>query len=202
MVGPSGFCQFSETEPYDSKALANIRRSPNSYLLAMYAECSVLKRVRQGAANNTGDFLQYTVYRTGSQSAQQLKEYLKGTAAQKVKQSCIAMRSLNRKDISDLSRSIEDQLSNLNKLPGNQQLRILGVLGEDALACYSGLLFTVAPGAKLASVKAVTFINGQQIFVTLAVRFTGPESFTKTLSRLKDVVASFHAANPVLKQPN
>jgi hypothetical protein len=188
---PGGFCDLSMNDASEKHMLTtvgDILTKAGNKLLGMSADCRQLADWRTGKRKLLDDFAQY----------QTSIAMLDKPPSETVAQSCGTLRAQGTKIASDqmpdAKRNIE---STLKKVKYNEQT-FVGVLAEDADACYAGLISKirteVGTDKTQLTLFAITIIKNRMVFV---YRFTVYNSNTvnKTLANLKIDVAAMVAAN-------
>jgi len=189
---PQGYCDLSKKERADAQVLEATTAAVNKVgneLLAMSADCGELTALRKGTRRMLDKRSQY---QTTSDAAG--KTYTPDV----IKETCSDLRSQGAKMISDdlpgMRKAVEESYRN-TKL---NETRFIGVLGEDATACYAALMAKFRfEGKDVAQVVvlAMTVVKAKQVFYYLMWPYQNADTPTAMLSKHKANVPAFLAAN-------
>jgi len=190
---PAGFCDLSPRYEFDGRMVTIIARSiekTGNKLLSMSADCGQLAEARAGRRRLLDDYAQYQ-----TQIAAMTKP-----PAESVAQTCTTLRSRSNTIGSDLWPDIKARIdSTLKKIKMNESI-FLGVVAEDANACYAALiqkLRTEAGTEKTqVAVYAVTIIRNRSMAVDRYAVYQNPDTVNAVLAKLTLDVAALIAANP------
>jgi hypothetical protein len=189
---PAGFCDLSESNPTDAGLLSitgGVVGKGGNKLLGMSADCEQLADLRASRRKLLDDFAQYqTSYRLLDQPP-----------TETVQRSCAIIRKEGNKFVSEgtpgWKASVEAALKNYKM---NQNTN-LGVLAEEPRACYAGLVqqihTQIGTDKTVFVLFAITAVKKRTVFVYRMGLYTGLDSVSNALAKLKENVAAFYAAN-------
>lgn len=162
---PDGQCLLDRSQNLDRQVLDLATRAiaGSNEMLMHTAECNNLKNARVGKDKYLNDFAQVQV-------ALQFKSTeLKGQEAQAAKEICQSLRVEGDKIEQQVGGEIKDRVKNLQAGITVNETKSLGVLGEDATACYSGLLMKIQTNTGehrlIMGVYAMGVVNGRLLFL-------------------------------------
>ncbi|MFM9941602.1 MAG: hypothetical protein ACKVP7_19120 [Hyphomicrobiaceae bacterium] len=162
---PDGQCALDRNQRYDANVLDISSRAIQGAndLLLHTAGCKNLDDARAGRTPYLNDFHQ-------AQVALQFKQTeLQGQEAAAAKEICQSLRSEGAQIEKEVGAEIKDRIKNLEAGIKVNETKALGVLAEDQLACYSGLLMNVQTptGDKrlILGVYSMGVLNGRLIFL-------------------------------------
>lgn len=195
LVIAPGQCELVRSQPVDRNVLDLAQRAiqGQNELLLHTAECGNLDAARQGHAKFLNDFGQAQV------SIQFKNQELRGQEAAAAKEICGALRTQAAQIQKQVDGEIKERVKGLQVGIAVNETRPLGVLGEDATACYSGLLLNLKTNTGetrlIIGVYAITVLNGRLVYL---YRFLAepPEGAVETmLENVKASVADHVALN-------
>jgi hypothetical protein len=133
LTPPQGQCELTGEKDNESLLVARLRDllAKENQLIAMYADYEQLAQLRSGKRERFDDFAQYLVPTRVLNS---------DVPASVLGQICAVLRS---KTDRDLAAKIEKRSSDLERLVQGvkiNEIKLVGVLAEDATVCYSGQL--------------------------------------------------------------
>lgn len=186
-----GFCKLSDSEQADRRAITRISElvaSSGNKLLGMSADCQQLADWRAGRRQLLDDYIQY-----------QTRPVTGPSANDAMQQECSNMRREGEKIIATQVSDIKARYEAILKTIKLNEATFMGVLSEDATACYAALITQVHTEAGTdktqLTVFAVTMPKNQIIYVYRFAPSTDSDSVATLLSRLKDTVTALYAAN-------
>jgi hypothetical protein len=189
---PGGFCELNESNASDKRMLTTLgpllEKSGNK-LLAMSADCGQLAGWHTGKRQLLDDYGQYQ-----TQIATMDKP-----PSETVAQTCKTLRDEGNKilanQLPDIKKRVEAAMSKV-KL---NETSFLGVLGEDADACYAGLVQKIHTEANTDKTQitafAISIVKNKSLFIYRFSIYRGPQSVDATLRKIKVDVAALLAAN-------
>jgi hypothetical protein len=190
---PAGFCELLGSNPTDARLLSifeGLFARAGGKLLGVSADCGQLAGFRMGQGRLLDDYATYTSL---------LATIDKETSVAAIKESCANLRAEGNKIVSNLMPDIKARLEAALEKVKVSQMSFLEVLAEEARACYAGLIQqarTQAGTDKMQfSIYATTIVKKRTVFLYRYGLYTGPDSVTNALAKLKDSVAAFYAAN-------
>jgi TIR domain len=185
---PATFCDLTAGVPADQRMLTTIgsllEKSGNK-LLGMSADCEQLLDWRDSKRSLLDDYAQYQTQITQtSESAQE---------------TCATLRTQGDQILANQVPDIKTRVeTTLDKIKINQVL-FIGVLGEDARACYAGMLqklrTEVGTDKTQAIVFAITRVKSRTLFAYRFAVYQRWNTFDDALAGLKGDVAALFAAN-------
>jgi hypothetical protein len=190
---PEGFCEMTEEDPSDARmlhAIAGMLAGVQIEPLVMSADCSQLEAWRVGLRPLLDDFAQYQTPIPTKNSSFPRAESIKGF--------CTTIRAQGN----SLAGMTDDLNSRLEKVIQNarfNEMSFLGVLAEDADACYFGLLqkvrTEVGTEKSQMAVTAVTVLKGKVVNYVVYTAYQNADTVTAALARHQRNVAAMLAAN-------
>jgi hypothetical protein len=190
---PDGFCEMTEDDPSDARmiqAISGMLASAQVEALVMSADCTQLESWRGGVKPLLDDFAQYQTAIPTKNSDFPRAESIKGF--------CTAMRAQG----GNMAGMTDDLNKRLNAVLENakfNEMNFLGVLAEDADACYFGLVQKVRSeiGTEKTQVgmTATTVIKGKLVNYVVYTTYQNADTVTEALARHKRNVAALLAAN-------
>jgi hypothetical protein len=190
---PTGYCELNERQPSDArmiKVVSDLLAGRNE-LLAMSADCGQLQNWRSGKQPVLDDYAQYQtlVAAKGSNFPR----------AQAVKQICTQIRAEGEKLVAGQTAEVNKRVETVLKEIKINDSRLLGVLAEDADACYFALLqkLKTEAGAEKTQLimSAVTIIKGKILYYYLMMPYSDAGTVNTALDRQKTNVAAVLKAN-------
>jgi len=189
---PAGFCDLSDTDPSDKNMLtmtSDLVSNSGNKLLSMSADCRQLTDWR--AQKRLLD--DYTQYQTPI-------ALMEKPSVEPVKKTCAALRAQGDKLVAEKAPDIKSRIEGALEKVKMNGMRFIGVLGEDSMACYGGLIqkFQTEAGTDKTqlTVFAATIIKNKSVFVYRMTVYMTSETVNGTLANLKTDIAALLAANP------
>jgi hypothetical protein len=192
---PAGFCEADEADPRDRPLFDYMKAAakPDTRLLSISAECGQLRDWREGRRLFLHDFAQHHTMRAWENAP------LPAPPAAVIEQTCATLRSRGGEIVSTIGPDVKERVERALENVRFNEFTFMGVLAQDANACYASLLgrFRLPTGEEisLANVFAITTVKDKAIFYFLCAPFTGAETLGELLARLRGHVAALHAAN-------
>lgn len=189
---PEGFCELTSEQPSDARViniLGDALAGLHLELQVMSANCSQLDPWRVGKRPVLEDFAEY-------QTSVPVAD-VDVSRAEAVKAVCAAIRSQADAVLAKLSEDIKARAKMVDiEFHGSSSL---GVLAEDANACYYGQMhrFRTEPGDEKTqlSVSADTVVKGTLIHYHLYAVYHGEDDVPAALARQQRNLAALLAAN-------
>jgi len=196
LTTPSGQCELDPTQPGDAHMLQvteSTLASVGNRLLAFYADCKQLGDSRARKRPLLGDFAQYqTSIATADAPGPAEPE-----AA--IKELCSKQRAEGERAMSGLTPDIKARVEEAVRGAKVNQMRFLGVVGEEPGACYAALVQRLktetGKDATIVAVYATVFIKGKVVHYYLYSPYRSAQTVTGLLARHKVNVAALLAAN-------
>jgi len=189
---PAGFCQLNESNASDKRMLTTLgpllEKSGNK-LLAMSADCQQLNDWHTGKRQLLDDYAQY---QTPIASMDQ-------PPSETVAQTCKTLRDEGNKILANQLPDIKARVeSTLSKIKLNET-SFLGVLAEDANACYAGLIQKIHTEADTDKTQitafAVSLIKNKSVFTYRFSVYRNPQTVNVVLGKIKADVRALLVAN-------
>jgi len=190
---PAGFCEVNASDPRDSRAVAihsGQAEKLGNRLLAMFADCGQLADARAGGRRQLDDAVEYQA---------QIAAIDKPPAAP-VAQLCAATRAQNNAILANESPDLKARIERTVEKVKINETRPIGVLAEDANACYQGAIQKDkgedGTDKTMVGLGALTIVKNRTIFVYRFSAYQNPNTVDAVLAKLKVDVAALIAANP------
>jgi hypothetical protein len=196
LVPPPNFCELTELNPSDARMLKLVRdmvSSAQNDLLGMYADCQQLSDWHTGARKLLDDFVQFqTLSSMKSADAPRI-------TGETVKEACAQMRTQGEKIATDMMPDINKRAAELSKQIRMNEVRFLGVIDEEPLACYAALLqkFSTEVGTEKVQIglTATTTLKDKAVYFILFAPYVDEQTVSGMLVTHKRNVATLLAAN-------
>jgi hypothetical protein len=192
LPAPRGFCNLSELNPSDKRmitTLSPLLEKSGNKLLVMSADCRQLADWHTGARQLLDDYAQY----------QTPIASMDKPPSETIAQTCTTLREEGNKILADEMPDIKSRVeSTLSKIKMNET-SFLGVLGEDATACYAGLIQKIHTEAGTdktqITVFAISLVKNKSVFIYRFAVYRNAQTANLVLGKLKADVAALLAAN-------
>jgi hypothetical protein len=192
LPAPHGFCDLSESNPSDKRmvtTLTGLLEKSGNKLLGMSADCQQLTDWRTGKRQLLDDYAQYQTP-IGSMDK---------PPSETVAQTCATLRQEGNKILENQLPDIKARVeSTLTKIKMNET-SFLGVLAEDANACYAGLIQKIHTEAGTDKTQitafAVTIIKNKSVFGYRFSVYRNQQTIGVVLGKLKADVSALLVAN-------
>jgi len=195
LTAPPGQCELDETKPADANLIRAVESllAGGNKLLGMFANCKQLTDWRAGKRAMLDDFAQYQTLASMMDAAPP------AAPEDMLKQVCASMRAEGERTVAGLAPDIKTRIEQVLKDVKFNQVRFLGVVGEDPSACYAVMVqrFKAANGKDVTQVAlyATTFVKGKIVYYYLFSPYQSNFTVTALLARHKANVAALLAAN-------
>jgi hypothetical protein len=190
---PTGYCELTEQQPSDArmiKIVSDLLAGRNE-LLAMSADCRQLQNWRTGTQPVLDDYAQYQTLVAAKDANL--------SRADTVKRSCAQLRAEGEKMVAGGAQEVNKRLEAVLKEIKINESRLVGVLAEDADACYFALLQKMKTEAGTDKTQlimtAVTIIKGKILYYYLYTPYRDAGTVNSALDRHKTNVAAALKAN-------
>jgi hypothetical protein len=190
---PSGYCEMSAKDPSDARMLTAVKGmlgSGGNQLLGISVVCKQLTDWRKGSRKLLDDMSQYQTP-DGAATA--------NYAPDMVAKVCAATREQGEKTVSGLLPDANKRLEEVMKDVKMNEMRFLGVLDEDATACYTLVLqkITTEIGTEKTQLvlNAITIVKAKPVFYYLFSVYQNEKTATAMLAKHKINVGALLAAN-------
>jgi hypothetical protein len=199
LPSPGGYCEMTDKDPSDAramKAIGDALAATKNEMLSMAADCSQLEAWRAAKVPALDDYIQFQV--PTDASAADVPSNISRAAA--VKELCANVRGEAGKALSDAAPDIKARMETAVKGAKFNEPSFLGVLAEDASACYYGLLqklrTEVGTEKTQLTVAALTVVKGKVVtYLLYTVHRDGADTVTAALGRHQRNVPALLAAN-------
>jgi hypothetical protein len=192
---PTGFCELSASNPADKRMVTTIGElvgKAGNKLLNMSADCQQLADWRSQKRTLLDDYSQY-------QTPTGQMDQLVASPAATIKDTCATLRTqgseITANQLPDLKARIEETLKTVKM----NEVRFIGVLAEDADACYAGQLqkMHTESGTEKTQIVliAVAVVKNKNIFAYRMTVYKGQDTAANLLGPFKGTIAALYAAN-------
>jgi hypothetical protein len=190
---PAGFCDLLHSNPADARVLSTFEglfAQAGGKLLGVSADCGQLAGFRMGQGRLLDDYAMYTAT---------LATIDKEAPVTAINENCATLRAEGSKIVSSTAPDVKARVEAALKNVKINQTAFLGVLAEEPRACYAAQIqqarTQAGTGKTILSVYTTTIVKKRLVHVYRYGVYTGPDSVTNALAKLKDNVAAFYAAN-------
>ncbi len=195
LPSPQGYCELSEQQPADARVIhviGDLVAGTNNELLAVSADCGQLEAWRAGKLLTLDDYVQYQTPVASMDST--------SPRAESVKEICAAARTEGEKSVAEVAPDLNARVDAAIKGAKVNEMGFLGVLAEDADACYFGIKMkarTEGGGVEESQlmVSAATVVKGKIVFYNLYTLYHDAGTVTATLARHRRNIPALLAAN-------
>jgi hypothetical protein len=194
LPSPEKYCELVEQQPSDARVLkiiGDLVAGVQNELLMVTADCTQLDAWRAGKIPALDDYAQYQTIAGAKDSS--------FNRAAAIKDFCATMRAEGEKSMAGMSANINARLEAAIKGAKFNEPQFLGVLAEDADACYFGLtqkLRTETGTEKTqVTISTTTIVKGKALFYNLYTVYRGDDTVSGALARQQRNVAALLAAN-------
>ncbi len=193
---PPGYCEMDAAQAADARMLATVNEmlgATGNRLVVASAECKQLKEWRKGKRASIDNLAQY-------QTLSSLEEgQLSAPPEIAIKELCDQMRAQAEQLMDDVAGNLRDRAEKAMQSVKFEDTKFLGVIAQEPLACYGGLLqkSKAEGGAERGEVTvfATTVIKGKIVYSYLFAPFVGGDTVTAMLAQQKANVGRLHSAN-------
>jgi hypothetical protein len=194
LPAPRGFCDLSESNPSDKRmitTLTDLLGKSGNKLLGMSADCQQLSDWHTGKRQLLDDYAQYQTP-IGSMDK---------PPSETVAQTCATLRQEGNKILANQMPDIKARVeSTLSKIKMNEA-SFLGVLAEDANACYAGIIQKIHTEANTDKTQitafAVSIIKDKSVFSYRFAVYHSPQTIGVVLGKIKADVVALMTANGI-----
>lgn len=192
LPAPSGFCELSRSDASDKRmidTLGPLLEKSGNKLLAMSADCRQLAAWHTGKQQLLDDYAQY----------QTPIASMDKPPSETVAETCTTLRNEGNKILANQLPDIKARVeSTLSKIKLNET-SFLGVLAEDADACYAGLVQRIHTEANTdktqITVFAISIVRNKSVFTYRFAVYHDPQTADTVLGKMKRDIAALMAAN-------
>jgi hypothetical protein len=195
LPSPQGYCELNEQQPADARlihVIGDLVAGTHNELLAVSADCGQLDAWRAGKLPTLDDYVQYQTPVADMDST--------SPRAESVKEICAAARAEGEKSVAKAAPDLNARVEAAVKGAKVNEMGFLGVLAEDADACYFGMKMRAhieGGGAEESQlmVSAATVVKGKIVFYNLYTIYHDAGTVTATLARHRRNIPALLAAN-------
>jgi hypothetical protein len=194
---PLGQCLAEESNARDDlfiRRLDTLLRNSGNTLYVVAIECSRQETWRKGVDGNVVD---YSTYYVPNQSVNPVME---GDKSALRKELCGDMRKQGDATLAPAKDMVAKSAKELNTNMALNSTKFIGVVAEDAHACYLALLVGVRGADErnllLLVLISSTVVRGKPIFSAIYHQYHGPETTERGLQEAKGLMAQLDESNP------
>lgn len=183
LVPPAGHCFLDESQPSDARLAGILRQVFGGELrmLGAYADCAQLRSWRTGKRKTLSDYGQFLV------PVDFIDKKLDGPSRPYVQTICQTLRETGGQELDQSAPTIKQRFETALKGAQMNEMRFLGVVGQDDTACYFGLLQKLVtefgdPKTQV-DVSAIAFISGKLIYSNLYAVHEGDQTLSELMER-------------------
>ena len=180
LTAPSGQCELDPGQPSDARMLQiteSTLASVGNRLLGFYADCKQLNDWRTGKRALLEDFAQYQT------SIAAIDAPAPAVPAEAIKQLCSQQREASEKVVTGIATDMKARIEEAVRGVQLNQVRSLGVVAEDANACYAALVqrFKAETGkdVTIMALFATTFVQGKLVLYYLYSPYRSAQTMTR-----------------------
>jgi len=195
LPSPPGYCELDTTQTAEARAVSVTEKMlSTNRLLAFSADCEQLAQYRTtNGATPLDNIAQYQTFVSWENIA------LPGAPETVIKSACEMMRSQAERVALGTTPEIKARAEQVLKNVKINDIQLLGVVGEEPLACYVALLkkFSSEIGTEKtqAVVLAATIVNFKLIYYYLYAPYATSATVTDTLQQVRTNIDALWAAN-------
>lgn len=192
---PGGHCFLDESQPSDARLngmLHSIFRG-DLRMLGAFADCAQLKSWRTGTRKTLGDYGQFLV------PLDFLDKKVEGDAKPYIDTICTIMRETGGQLMAASEGEVRKRFEEVLKGAQMNEVRFLGVVGQDDTACYFGLIQNIItehgdPKTQV-DVSTIAFFAGKMVYGNLYAVHEGDETLPELYERQRANVERNRAVN-------
>jgi hypothetical protein len=194
---PPGFCALEATHAADARlfgAVAHTLADMGNRLLSLSADCTELAEWRSGKRQLLDNLAQHQTMATW-------EDVVLAVSPQTIiKQTCAEMRSRGGELVSSTAAQANARIEQVLKTVKINEMKFLGVLGEEPLACYAALLQRTATEAgrekTQVTVLATTVVRRKLIYYYRSAPYADGGILEAMRELVKADTRRMHAENP------
>jgi len=194
---PPGYCELDTTQPADDrmvKAVEGMLGNTGNRLLAVSADCAQLADWRTGRRPLLDNMAQYQTLIAWENGA------LPAAPEAVVKEVCGQMHAQGDKLLADMTPDVKARAEQVLKTVQVNEMKFLGVVGEEPLVCYAALLqrmrTEVGTDKTQVVVFATTIVKSKIVYFYLFAPYLSGATVTDMLAQQQAHVRRLHGANP------
>ena len=195
LVPPAGHCFLDETQPSDARLAGILRQVFGGELrmLGAFADCAQLRSWRTGQRKTLSDYGQFLV------PVDFIDKKLDGPSQPYVETICKIMRDSGGQLLDQSAPTVKQRFEEALKGAQMNEMRFLGVVGQDETACYFGLIQKLVtehgdPKTQV-DVSAIAFVSGKMIYSNLYAVHEGDQTLSELMERQQTNVSRNLRAN-------
>jgi hypothetical protein len=196
LPSPPGYCELDSAQAADTRVVSAIEgmlAPSGNRLLAVSADCEQLAKFRTTPDSLLDNMAQYQT-RVSWESRP-----LSGSPEGIIKQVCEEMRQQGNKLTADMTPDVKARAEQVLKTVTVNEMRFLGVVGEEPLVCYAAMLqklkTEIGTEKTQLNMFATTFIKSKLIYLYLLAPYVGGDTATSMLEQQRANIAKLRAAN-------
>jgi hypothetical protein len=184
-------CVLNESDPSEQRVISLVRvaQPPALRSLLLQTNCSELREWHGGKRKILGDILQYQTMADDRVATEN-----------SIARTCASVRARGIVDLSGFTESANKRLAEAALAIKVDEIRFLGVIGEDPAVCYTANLwkFRSDHGDDILGVNgiAVTVIRERFLYFAIGTDYQDRRTLDELLSRLRDGIAVLRSSNP------
>jgi hypothetical protein len=197
LTAPPGQCELDPGQPGDARIqqiTESMLAGAGNRLLGFYADCKQLNDWRAGKRALLEDFAQYQT------AIAVMDAPAPAVPAEAIKQLCSQQREASEKVVAGLATDMKARVEEAVRGVQVNQVRSLGVVAEDANACYAALVQRLkaetGKDVTIMALFATTLVRGKLVLYYLYSPYRSAQTMTALLAKQKLNVAALMAANP------
>jgi hypothetical protein len=197
LIPPPGYCEMDPAQASDArmvKAIEGMLGNTGNRLLAVSADCNQLTNWRTGKRKLLDNMAQYQTIISLESSP------LPAAPDVTIKDACNQMRAQGEQLVADMTPDVQARAEQVLKTVKVNEMKFLGVVGEDPLVCYAAMLqkFKTEVGTDKTQVTvfATTVIKFKIVYYYLFAPYVSGATVTDMLAQQRKNVAALQAANP------
>lgn len=195
LLPPAGHCFLDEAQPSDARLAGILRQVFGGELrmLGAFADCAQLRSWRGGQRKTLSDYGQFLV------PVDFIDKKLDGPSQPYVETICKIMRENGGQLLDQSAPAVKQRFEEALKGAQMNEMRFLGVVGQDGTACYFGLIQKLVtefgdPKTQV-DVSAIAFVSGKMIYSNLYAVHEGDQTLSELLERQQTNVSRNLRAN-------
>jgi hypothetical protein len=195
LVPPAGHCFLDEAQPSDARLAGILRQvfGGEFRMLQAFADCAQLRSWRTGQRKTLSDYGQFIV------PADFIDKKLDGPSRPYVETICKIMRENGGQLVDQSAPMVKQRFEEALKGAQVNEMRFLGVVGQDDTACYFGLIqklvTEVGDPKTQVDVSAIAFVSGKMIYSNLYAVHEGDQTLSELMERQQTNVSRNLRAN-------
>lgn len=193
---PAGYCEMDRSLTADSRlfnVIESMLQTSGNRLLSVSADCRELKDWRSGSRPLLDHLVQYQTLRSVEDSG------VGGTPEAVVQEACKAMRAQGEQLVAETTKDAKQQAERVLEKIRVNEMKFLGVLEEEPLACYAAILqkFKTDIGTEKVQINlvAITVIKNKVLYGYYIAPFTSGDTMFDLLADARKAISEVQSAN-------